>query len=101
MFAGYPTTSLTPDTALRRAAGATLEVALQRRGLATVRFADVFLPDPGLIEAVLSCLPAEKAMGFDALRREVQRSPLALAPAVLWLAKMGLLTLSNEMQQGA
>ena len=101
MFAGYPTTSLTPDTALRRAAGATLEVALQRRGLATVRFADVFLPDPGLIEAVLSCLPAEKAMGFDALRREVQRSPLALAPAVLWLAKMGLLTLTNEMQQGA
>ena len=40
-------------------------------------------------------------MAFDALRREVRRSPLALAPAVLWLAKMGLLTLSNEMQPGA
>ena len=101
MFAGYPTTSLTPDTAVRRTAGATLAVALQRRGLATVRFADVFLPDPGLIEAVLSCLSVETAMGFDALRREVRRSPLALAPAVLWLAKMGLLTLSNEMPRGA
>ena len=101
MFAGYPTASLMPDTMVRRAAGATLEMALARRGLATVRYADVFLPAPGLIEAVLSCVSADSAIAFDALRRDVRRSPLALAPAVLWLAKMGVLTLSNALRPGA
>ncbi len=101
MFAGYPTCSLMPDTAVRRAAGATLALALQRRGLATVRFADVFLPGPDLMEAVLSGLPAEDPMSFDALRLGLGRSPLALAPAVIWLAKMGLLILSNDIPPGA
>ena len=100
MFAGYPTTSLMPGTIVRRVAGATLALALQRRGLATVRFADAFLPGPDLIEGVLSCLPAESSMGFDAMRLELGRSPLALAPAVLWLAKMGLLTLGTDTPPG-
>ena len=60
----------------------------------------MFLPGPDLIEAVLSCRPAESFLAFDALRLELGRSFLALAPAVLWLAKIGFSTLSNDRPPG-
>ena len=96
LFAGYPTAALAPGTVLRRGPGATPDLALRRRALATVRFAEPFLPNPDLIEAILSPLDETAWVSFDALRQHLGRHPLAIAPAIVWLAKMGVLELRGE-----
>ena len=80
LFAGYPTAALAPGTVLRRGPGATPDLALRRRSLATVRFAEPFLPSPDLIEAILSPLDETAWVSFETLRQHLGRHPLAIAP---------------------
>ncbi|HEX4767986.1 MAG TPA: glycosyltransferase family 4 protein [Lichenihabitans sp.] len=95
MFAGYPTAPLSPTTLLRRRPGATVELAGRRRALATVRFAELFLPGDDLVSAILSRLEDGTGTTFEALRAHLGLHPLAIAPAILWLGKMGLLDLGE------
>ncbi len=95
MFAGYPTAPLSPGTILRRRPGASVDLAGRRRALATVRFAELFLPGDELVSAILSRFEDGTATTFEALRAHLGLHPLAIAPAVVWLGKMGLLELGE------
>jgi hypothetical protein len=94
LFSTYPTGALAPTTLIQRREGATADLAARRRDLGTVGFAQVFLPSQELIAEILSPLSDSAPISFDDLRQRLNRHPAALAPAILWLAKMGIIDLS-------
>lgn len=95
VFAGYPSAIIAPDTAMLRTGGATPDAARARRGLASVAFAEMFLPAQSLVDEILVAMPEETWVQFDALRRHLpQHAPLSLAAGVVWLGKLGLLRLA-------
>ncbi|GJD78043.1 glycosyltransferase family 4 protein [Methylobacterium gregans] len=96
MFASYPTEHVGPGASFRRHEGIDLAAALSRLELASTSFAKSILPAPALIEALLTALEGDW-MPFDVLVRAVPDvSPEALASAVVWLSKAGVLDFHKQ-----
>ncbi len=92
VFASYPSALIGPDTRMRLLPGASVEEARHRRGLASVAFAEMFLPAQTLIDDIIAFVPQDEWVVFDALRQHLPRhAPLSLAAGIVWLSKIGVL----------
>ncbi len=95
VFGTYPSSVIAPTTLIRRRAGMSAETAVARRALATVAFAEIFLPEPALLAELVPLIGADWT-SFDALRTALHHAPLTLAAAVLWLGKVGIVELRPD-----
>jgi hypothetical protein len=93
MFASYPTTVVTPKMSFRQSAESTLERALKFRGLNSTGKAEAVLPPPKLVMEILTRVSKESWTGFaDLLQACPGEEATAVARAVVWLNKFGLLS---------
>lgn len=91
MFASYPTHHVGSGTAFRRRAGIDVAEAVSRRELVSTGFAKPVLPSPALVEALLGAVGADWTP-FDGIARAVSGTPAeAVASALVWLSKVGVL----------
>ena len=96
LFAGFPTFALRDATRVRAVVGLGAEDAIARRSLASVDFAASTLPTDDLIRAVLDRLaPTGVATVGEIAAAVPQARPGGAPRAIAWLAKMGIVALSN------
>lgn len=92
MFASYPTHHIGPDTFFRRHLGISIDEAASRRELASTNFAKPVLPGAEMIEAVLNAI-GPNWTPFDVIAKAVLLGtpPEAIASALVWLSKVGVI----------
>ena len=96
LFAGFPTFALRDATRVRAVVGLGAEDAIARRSLASVDFAASTLPTDDLIRAVLDRLAPTGVSTVGEIAAAVPQARPGGAPrAIAWLAKMGIVALSN------
>lgn len=95
-FASFPTATARPEMRVRLLDGASLIMALDRRTLASVSFAANALPPEPLLTAIFDGLSALPDADLSNLAAALPSYGFpAVARAVVWLAKMGLVSLRD------
>ena len=91
MFASYPTHHVGAGTFFRRRAGVSVAEAVSRRDLASTEFGKPIMPTPALITALLDTLASDWAPFDDLARAAPGTAPEAVASALVWLSKVGVM----------